>query len=122
MFFIDSHRIIFSLGFVYILLNFTKLRVFMSKLYTKRVGQIIREKRESMGYTQHFIAKKLNHSPQFLSQIEKGQTTIPEHTLVKIVAMLDLDTNLIKDAMLADVESRIRSLKDKVIELRVKPH
>ncbi len=61
---------------------------FRDKGYSKKLGNFLRAKRESVGLTQAEVAKHFKHSSsQFISNIERGLCAVPLHIMVEVLRM-----------------------------------
>lgn len=60
----------------------------MTDLDFKMIGQKIRERRQSLGITQEFIANRLDVNPSHISNIECGRANPSLTALVKIANIL----------------------------------
>lgn len=60
----------------------------MTDLNFKKIGQKIRERRQSLGITQEFIANQLDVNPSHISNIECGRVNPSLTALVKIANIL----------------------------------
>jgi transcriptional regulator with XRE-family HTH domain len=61
-----------------------------------KVGEIIRSRREEMGINLVDMAKRLDISPGYLSQIETGRKTNPKlEIILRILHELDLDISML---------------------------
>lgn len=57
----------------------------------KLIGQRIKDKRKKAGFTQDFLAEKLDVSIGYISQVERGITKISLDLLARISTVLDCD-------------------------------
>lgn len=58
----------------------------------KKLGEHLKDVRESMNYTQSEVAQRLGYSsPQFISNIERGISVAPLDTLAKMIKMYKTD-------------------------------
>lgn len=74
-----------------------------------RFGQFLREKRLFSGVSQGKVAKSLGyHSPQFVSNWERGLAAPPMVMLVKIIDLLALDKQEVYDLLLSEREKELR--------------
>ena len=74
-------------------------------VYTK-LGQMIRESRRGMGYTQLDLAKKLGYeSTQFVCLFEQGKSKVPAKTLGQLVPTLGLPKKKIIKMLVDDFEN-----------------
>lgn len=72
------------------------------------LGQYLKEKRISSGYTQTELAAKLgNVHTQFVSNWERGICAPPGHCFQKLITVLDLNRNKLVKVMLADSKKHI---------------
>ena len=61
----------------------------------QKIGNNIKNARILNGFTQEYLAEKLNKSTNFISLIERGQTGIGIKTLIDICKILEIDPNYI---------------------------
>lgn len=67
------------------------------------LGQYLKEKRLSAGFTQAELAAKLGDvHTQFVSNWERGMCAPPNHCFQKLIAVLDLNRDKLVKVMLAD--------------------
>ena len=59
----------------------------------KQIGDNIKIARLSNGYTQEYLADKLNKSPNFISLIERGQCGLNIKTIIDICNVLNIEPN-----------------------------
>lgn len=55
------------------------------------IGELIRNKRLTLGMSQTDLANEIGFSAQFLGRIESGKCPLPKEAFVKITAVLNLD-------------------------------
>ncbi len=67
----------------------------MKELDYKKTGSRIRAQRELLGYTREQLAKKLDVSTKFCSDIELGVKGVSIQTLAKLSDLLNLPTDYI---------------------------
>ena len=60
-----------------------------------RLGGVIKEKRKVKKITQEQLAEKLDVSPGFVGQVERGETLPSVETLEQIINLLDIDPRLL---------------------------
>lgn len=59
----------------------------------KSVGEVIREQREFMNFSQKELALRARVAPNTLGNIERGDTTDPSyHTVLRLCLALDMTT------------------------------
>lgn len=76
------------------------------------LGQYLKEKRVSSGFTQTELAGKLgNVHTQFVSNWERGMCAPPNHCFQKLITILDLNRDKLVKVMLADSK---KIISDKV--------
>lgn len=61
----------------------------------KLIGQRIKEQRKKCGYTQEFLAERLNVSVGYVSQVERGITKISLDLLAAVSTALQCDLSLL---------------------------
>lgn len=66
----------------------------------EQIGSNIKTARLLKGYTQEYLAEKLNKTTNFISLIERGQTGIGIKTIIDICNILDLEPNSIFNGLL----------------------
>lgn len=67
------------------------------------LGQYLKEKRLSAGFTQSELATELgNVHTQFVSNWERGMCAPPNHCFQKLIELLDLNRDKLVKVMLAD--------------------
>ena len=67
------------------------------------LGQYLKEKRVSAGFTQAELASKLGDvHTQFVSNWERGMCAPPNHCFQKLITVLDLNRDKLVKVMLAD--------------------
>lgn len=74
------------------------------------IGKLIRNTRinHPKGYSQSTLSLALGYkNGQFISNVERGLCNIPLKMLFKTCKILDIDTNVIKEAILKDNETTI---------------
>lgn len=64
---------------------------------TLTLGQKIRKLRELKGYSQQYVAKKLNISQEYYSYLENKQKEIPPEYLLKISQLFDVTPDFIEN-------------------------
>ncbi len=60
----------------------------------ENIGQIVKEKRKSLGLTQKYLAAYANTGVRFISDLENGKTTIYLNKLLLILNALDIKVNI----------------------------
>ena len=65
-----------------------------------QIGNNIKTARLLKGYTQEYMAEKLNKSTNFISLIERGKTGIGIKTIINICNILDIEPNSIFNGIL----------------------
>lgn len=76
------------------------------------LGQYLKEKRMSAGFTQAELAGKLGDvHTQFVSNWERGMCAPPNHCFQKLISVLDLNRDKLVKVMLADSK---KIISDKV--------
>lgn len=56
-----------------------------------RMGQVIRARRQALGYSQEELAEIVNRTPSHIGQIERGDSFPSVDILIKIVEVLSID-------------------------------
>lgn len=67
----------------------------MKELNYKEIGLRIREKRLENKLTQESLAEKLDISPSYISEIERGTSICSLATIVNIASILNIDLELL---------------------------
>ena len=62
-----------------------------------RLGDIIRQRRRELHYTQESLAEAINVTTGYIGQLERGEAYPSYKTLAKLIALLDIDPRLILD-------------------------
>ncbi|GIL16756.1 MAG: hypothetical protein BroJett040_05070 [Oligoflexia bacterium] len=74
----------------------------------KELGTYLKTKRESKGLTQSDVASKLGYgSPQFISNIERGISSVPLKSLKVLIDLYELNTGEIVDILLTEKRTEI---------------
>lgn len=82
----------------------------------KKLGDFLRETRESASLTQADVSQKLGYtSPQFISNIERGISVIPLKTLAKMVNLYRVNPETVVRIIL---ESQRKLLREKLMRSR----
>lgn len=63
----------------------------MSKMFLKRLGKIIKNKRIEKDYSQEILAEKVNMSRNAIGSIERAESNPTILSLNKILKALDID-------------------------------
>ena len=89
----------------------------MTDLNFKVIGMKIKERRQSLGITQEFIANQLDVNPSHISNIECGRANPSLTALVKIANILQcsVDYFISEEYNFKTNENRENSLDDKII-------
>lgn len=69
-------------------------------------GKILRREREERGWLQGELARKLNISVPYLSQLERGRRAIPEGLEMKVAYVMDFAASQISEIQRAAALSR----------------
>lgn len=97
-----------------------------------RMGQVIRARRQALGYSQEDLAEIVDRTPSHIGQIERGDSLPSVDILIKIVEVLSIDGRQIfssEDAvdeisdvacMLSKLEPRIQSFIFDIIRMAYK--
>lgn len=87
--------------------------------FARKIGIIIREKREGLGMSRDKFAEKIDKTVGFVGQMERGESLPKVETLHNIINVLGLDANTlfndekIDGNQLAELEIIIRQLNEK---------
>ena len=84
----------------------------------KEIGERVRQARTKKGITQTQLAKELEVSPHFLSNIEQGKQTMSVTTLSAICEALDVSA----DWLLRDGTPESRRMTDRALEEKLKQY
>ncbi|MFN7455062.1 MAG: helix-turn-helix domain-containing protein [Pseudobdellovibrionaceae bacterium] len=75
---------------------------------SNRLGLFLKNKREAQGLTQSDVAKQLGYgSPQFISNIERGISSVPLKSLKTLVEMYGVSPEEIIDILLEEKKSQL---------------
>ena len=97
-----------------------------------RMGQVIRARRQALGYSQEELAEIVDRTPSHIGQIERGDSFPSVDILIKIVEVLSIDgrqifssaeaTDEIGDVacMLGKLEPQIQSFIFDIIRMAYK--
>ena len=97
-----------------------------------RLGQVIRARRQALGYSQEDLAEIVNRTPSHIGQIERGDSLPSVDILIKIVEVLSIDGRQIFSSaeavdeigdvacMLGKLEPRIQSFIFDIIRMAYK--
>lgn len=78
------------------------------------LGQYLKERRVSLGFTQSELASKLgNVHTQFVSNWERGLCAPPNHCFQNLITILEINRDTLVKVMLADSK---KIIADKVYE------
>lgn len=66
-------------------------RIFKKTILRIKFGNIIREKRESMGLTQELLAEKSDLTTNYIGSIERGQRNVGLEVVYKLAYALNTD-------------------------------
>lgn len=81
------------------------------------IGELVKKLRKDHGYTLKDLSTKLNLSVGFLSQFERGVTTIAVEHLVKIATLFDVSINYFFSETTEPEETIIRSYNQQVLRI-----
>lgn len=77
----------------------------------KRMGNFLREKRESKGLTQAQVATQLGYgSPQFISNIERGVSRVPVKSLKYFIDLYSLRPDEVIDLLLEEKRYQLKKV------------
>ena len=90
----------------------------MTDLNFKMIGQRIRERRQSLGITQEFIANCLDVNPSHISNIECGRANPSLTALVKIANILQcsVDCFIFEEYTYRDKREKDTAIDDKITD------
>jgi transcriptional regulator with XRE-family HTH domain len=60
----------------------------------EQIGQLIRLRRKSLGYTQRYVADMMGISPRLVGEIEKGRETVGIQKVIDMATGLGIDIEL----------------------------
>ncbi|MBP1042541.1 helix-turn-helix transcriptional regulator [Vagococcus sp. BWB3-3] len=83
----------------------------------ENIGELVKKLRKEHGYTLKDLSQKLNLSVGFLSQFERGVTTIAVEHLVKIATLFNVPINHFFTQSPAPEETIVRSYDQKVMRI-----
>ena len=63
---------------------------------SKELGQVIRERRKELKYTQAFVSENTGLSVTFISDLERGKPTAELEKALRLTNMLGLDLFVVK--------------------------
>lgn len=63
-------------------------------LTSAEIGQLIRERRKELGYTQELVAAMSNCSPRLIGEIERGRATVGVQRILDLLSNLGIDITL----------------------------
>ncbi|MCE3009780.1 MAG: helix-turn-helix transcriptional regulator [Proteobacteria bacterium] len=79
-----------------------------NSFWSNRLGLFLKNKREAQGLTQSDVAKRLGYgSPQFISNIERGISSVPLKSLKTLVEMYGVSPEEIIDVFLEEKKSQL---------------
>lgn len=82
----------------------------------KKLGDFLKETRESSHLTQAEVSERLGYSsPQFISNIERGISVIPLKTLAKMVSLYKANPEIVVRIIL---DSQKKLLREKLMRSR----
>ena len=58
---------------------------------SKKIGQIIRDRRKELGYTQAYLSEFTGLSITFISDVERGKPTAEIEKIIQLIHVLGLD-------------------------------
>jgi len=67
------------------------------KIIIKQISEKIRKRREELSMTRSSLASEAGLDEKQMRRIEKGESTLPVVTLLKIFYVLNLDLELLKE-------------------------
>ena len=63
---------------------------------SKSLGQLIRERRRELGYTQKYLSEYTGLSITFISQLERGKPTAEIEKTIQLIHILGMDLTVEK--------------------------
>lgn len=73
----------------------------------KQIGKRIKEARKNKGFTQEYLAERLDIDPSFLSRIENGHNKAGLETYIKICQLLDVSLDFLTMDVLPSAHKNI---------------
>ena len=61
---------------------------------SEELGNIIRNRRKELKYTQAFLSEYTGLSVSFISDVERGKTTVEIGKVIQLISILGLDINI----------------------------
>ncbi len=58
---------------------------------SKQLGEVIRERRKKLGYTQGYLSEVTGYSASFISELENGKATAELGKTIKLANSLGID-------------------------------
>lgn len=86
-----------------------KMSEYEIELY-KIIGEMIRERRQSLGFTLDQLADRLSVTPKTIQRYEKGERKIKINTLIELSSILNFDY----DRFMADARQRLSGEKNEL--------
>ena len=83
----------------------------------KNIGELIKQKRTEKKMTLKEVGEATDLSIGYLSQLERGLTSIAHDTLVKVAAVLDVDMNYFMDQPKNKKEAIVRSYEKEIFRI-----
>lgn len=83
----------------------------------KKIGTNIKTARILKGYTQEYVAEKLNKSTNFVSILERGKSGLGIKTIIDICNILDIEPNTIFNGVITYKDDKNRAISDSISSL-----
>lgn len=83
----------------------------------KKIGINIKSARILKGYTQEYVAEKLNKSTNFVSILERGKSGLGIKTIIDICNILDIEPNAIFSGVVEYNNSKDKIINDSISSL-----
>lgn len=61
---------------------------------SEELGNVIRERRKELKYTQAFLSEYTGLSISFISDVERGKQTVEIGKVIQLISILGLDINI----------------------------
>ena len=71
----------------------------------EQIGKNIKTARTLKGYTQEYVAEKLNKSVNFISLVESGKSGLAVNTIIDICNILEIEPNTIFNGLINGLSS-----------------
>ena len=83
----------------------------------KKIGTNIKTARILKGYTQEYVAEKMNKSTNFVSILERGKSGLGIKTIIDICNILDIEPNTIFNGVIAYKDDKDKNISNSISSL-----